>query len=212
MKKKVYCSIMFSLIAIVAFSQTRQKIFFKPVHKDQFWTVPAGVTQIKVKLWGAGGAGGNYAFNDIGGGGGFATGALTVTPGEILTVIVGGGGLPGAGPGAYGGGGGKANGVGGRGGGRSAVQNAAGTELITAGAGGGGGGVAQAYEVGGHGGGGLQGQPDNWLPYGGGAGTQTHPGAGGVSQANGNCPCGSNPGVGHTGGYAGRYDNGYHGS
>jgi hypothetical protein len=214
MKKKIYTSLIFSLIVILAFSQTRHKIFFKPLGKDQSWTVPAGVTQITVKLWGAGGAGGNYVFNDMGCGGGFATGVLSVTPGEQITIIVGAGGEPGAGPGAYGGGGGKQNGVGGRGGGRSAIRNATGTELITAGAGGGGGGVAQAYEVGGHGGGGLIAQPDNWLPYGGGAGTQTKGGEAGHrkhSDVNSTSGVGE-PGSQFLGGYANRYDNGYNGS
>jgi hypothetical protein len=115
----------------------------------------------------------------MGGGGGFATAKLNVNPGEQYTIIVGGGGLTGAGPGVYGGGGAKDCGEGGRGGGRSAIRNAANIELITAGAGGGGGGVSQNDETGGHGGGGLSGEPDNWLPYGGGAGTQTEGGTGG---------------------------------
>ncbi|MFC5007704.1 hypothetical protein ACFPIJ_59095 [Dactylosporangium cerinum] len=45
---------------------------------DQTFTVPAGVTSLRLKLWGAGGANGLEA---KGGGGGFTTGTLTVTPG-----------------------------------------------------------------------------------------------------------------------------------
>jgi hypothetical protein len=211
MKKKIYTSLIFSLVVILAFSQTRHKIIFKPLGKDQSWTVPAGVTQIKVKLWGAGGAGGNYVFNDMGGGGGFAEGIINVTSGEKLTIIVGAGGETGAGPGAYGGGGGKQCGKGGRGGGRSAIVNSQGEELITAGAGGGGGGVAQDYEVGGHGGGGLTGEPDAWYPPGGGPGTQTEGGAGGHRVEDG-LPYGSHAGGHFFGGYAGCWDNGYNGS
>ncbi len=142
------------------------KIVFKPTGKDQFWTVPPGVTKIKVKLWGAGGAGNNYGTADSsqkGGGGGFAGAMLSVVPGEKLTIIAGSGGLTGAGPGAYGGGGGKACGPGGRGGGRSAIRNAAGDELITAGAGGGGGDFSLDANSG-NGGGGLTGAPSHWLP------------------------------------------------
>src|ERR1043166_5799930 len=101
MKKKIYFLVILSFLITLVFSQTVHKIFLKPIGKDQTWTVPAGVTQIKIKLWGAGGAGGNYVFNDIGGGGGFAEAILKVTPGEALTIIVGAGGETGAGPGAY---------------------------------------------------------------------------------------------------------------
>src|SRR5262245_57417121 len=140
MKKKLYGLIILSYLLAPAFAQTTHKAVLNATGKDQYWTVPAGVTQIQVKLWGAGGAGNNYlgtpAEKQNGGGGGFAGATLNVTPGEKLTIMVGRGGLPGAGPGAYGGGGGKACGVGGRGGGRSAIRNSSGTELITAGAGG----------------------------------------------------------------------------
>ena len=57
----------------------------------QTWTVPAGVTSVTVEAWGAQGqtnAGGNVA----GGLGGYATGDLTVTPGQVLNIFVGGGG------------------------------------------------------------------------------------------------------------------------
>jgi hypothetical protein len=48
--------------------------------------VPNGVTQLTVKMWGAGGGGGiaDRAGSDSGGGGGgFTTGVLTVAPGEV---------------------------------------------------------------------------------------------------------------------------------
>ena len=76
---------------------------------DQTFTVPANVTSIKVKMWGAGGAGvdANYYPNQSGGGaGGYTTGTIAVTPGQVLTVVVGQGGILGAtGGGSYGGGG-----------------------------------------------------------------------------------------------------------
>jgi hypothetical protein len=214
MKKKIYTSLIFSLVVILAFSQTRHRIFFKPLGKDQSWTVPAGVTQIKVKLWGAGGAGGGDIMPDCGGGGGFASAVLKVIPGESLTIIVGAGGLPGKGPGAYGGGGAKACGKSGRGGGRSAIRDETGMELITAGGGGGGGespypGPYPTVARGG-GGGGLQGNPNTWVPFNGWPGTQTAGGVGG-NNTNG-CSCGSNQGSQFKGADADCVDNGFNGS
>jgi hypothetical protein len=95
------------------------------------FTVPAGVTELQVKLWGAGGAGtggGNGGLTGTvnhGGGGGFTVGKVAVTPGETLTLIRGGGGSPSGGEGSGGGG-------------RSALRRGT-TELMTAGGGGGGG-------------------------------------------------------------------------
>lgn len=67
------------------------------------WTVPSGVTSVRAKLWGAGGAAGD---DGVGGAGAFVTGDIAVTPGEVLTLIVPGGGRrrsstqtnPGSGP------------------------------------------------------------------------------------------------------------------
>lgn len=61
--------------------------------------VPAGVSKVKVRLWGGGGGGGvpgNAATLFGGGGGAYAEATLTVTAGESLTVIVGAGGAPAA--------------------------------------------------------------------------------------------------------------------
>ena len=59
---------------------------------DQSWTVPAGVTSITVKLWGAGG-GGSAGHKGMGGHGGFTKGTLAVNPGDTLKLIVGHGGV-----------------------------------------------------------------------------------------------------------------------
>ncbi|OGR62853.1 MAG: hypothetical protein A2X31_07005 [Elusimicrobia bacterium GWB2_63_22] len=141
------------------------------------FVVPAGVTSITVKAWGAGGG----SFYNIVGGGGFAQATIAVTPGESLTVMVGGPG--GAGNGSSGGAGGL-NGGGaagstawysGGGGGYSALKRG-GTFLIQAGGGGGGGGAA-LYKGGA--GGGANGQAGlDGSQYGGG-GTPTAGGAGG---------------------------------
>ncbi|WP_153796276.1 T9SS type A sorting domain-containing protein [Foetidibacter luteolus] len=171
-------------VCMIAVTQLPGQVFkttFPYTGADQTWVVPNGVTKIVVKAWGAGGAGGNYIFNDVGGGGGFAMDTLNVTPGEVLTIITGGGGQPGAGVGAYGGGGPKSCGGGGRGGGRSGVRNSSDIELITAGAGGGGGGAGAPENVGGGGGGGLTGEASHWPGFDGGPGTQTAGGAGGAN-------------------------------
>ena len=63
---------------------------------DQSFVVPAGVTYIFVKLWGAGGSNaraGGWAYGSEGGGGGHARGLIPVTPGETITVRVGQGGI-----------------------------------------------------------------------------------------------------------------------
>jgi hypothetical protein len=143
------------------------------------YTVPAGVTRLAVKLWGAGGSGGGTTLGNPpsrGGGGGFAAGTLVVTPGEGLTVIVGCGGIFGDAT-AFGGGGAGGtyggNYVGG-GGGRSAIRRGE-VELITAGGGGGGGGETGPNDGGA--GGGLVGEDSINYCVGHG-GTQTEPGAG----------------------------------
>ena len=107
---------------------------------NQYFIVPAGVTRITVQLWGAGGGAGYNTSNiGSGGGGGFVSGTLNVTSGEVLTLIVGGGGCNSCTGHAYGGGGaGSPNCQGGSGGGRSAIQRTPGTDLATAGGGGGG--------------------------------------------------------------------------
>ncbi|MCW4450802.1 GEVED domain-containing protein [Kaistella sp. BT6-1-3] len=112
----------------------------------QTFTVPAGVTSLQIKAWGAGGGGSN-AFNEggSGGSGAFVTTSLTVIPGQVYTIQVGGGGRSGedikAGGYAGGGTGGRQSGSGG---GYSAIffGNTIGSNVrIVAGGGGGG-----AYE------------------------------------------------------------------
>ncbi|MGY4893720.1 MAG: hypothetical protein ACO1N2_03455 [Candidatus Saccharimonadota bacterium] len=142
------------------------------------FVVPAGVTSISVKVWGAGGgggAGGSTGTGGAGGGGGYVTAAIPVTPGETLNVYVGGGGS---------GGGNVSNtGSGGGGGGYSSIYRGATPLVITAGGGGGGGSrIATTGGAGGAGGGttGVAGSAvyaNNGA--GGGAGTASAGGAGG---------------------------------
>ncbi|MDQ0476861.1 PA14 domain-containing protein [Chryseobacterium sp. MDT2-18] len=61
------------------------------------FTVPAGVTSLKIEAWGAG-SGGNNSNSRGGGGGAFAgNDTQAVTPGTVYTVIVGAGGAAGTG-------------------------------------------------------------------------------------------------------------------
>jgi hypothetical protein len=127
---------------------------------NQSFVVPSGITQIYFKMWGGGGGQGyratatnDWNYYAPGGAGGFTHGIISTTPGETLTIIVGGGG---AGTGinpvrAFGGGGvaTDTNNYTGTGGGRSAIRRGT-TELATAG-GGGGGGTTRSASFGGRG-------------------------------------------------------------
>lgn len=148
------------------------------------YVVPAGVTSVTVKVWGAGGGGGagvsSSGVGGAGGGGGYAKSVLTVTPGETLTVVVGSGGTKAGG-----------NRRGGDGGGYSAVLRS-GTYLLQAGGGGGGGGAEGTSSgdggAGGAGGGanGVNGTVGEASGGGGGArGTNGGGGAGGTAGLNG---------------------------
>lgn len=159
---------------------------FSATGADQAFTVPAGVTSLTVKAWGAGGASNSATSTEAdrarGGPGGFVRATIAVTPGETLTIKVGTGGAfcsrdfgaraPGAG------------------GGRSAVMRGS-TPLVIAGGGGGAGGYgASATEsFGGVGGGLTGGAGQSGTTNSGGA----SPGFGGTQSAGG---AGGNPGPG----------------
>jgi Glycine rich protein len=154
---------------------------YTAVGTDGF-TVPAGVSSLTVDVYGA--QGGGVPGNSTGGLGGHAAATLTVTPGQILDVNVGGAGGAESSPVPNGGfNGGASGGVGGApdtgagGGGASDVRQAP-FELadrLLIGGGGGGGGNAN-----GGAGGGLSGGADSDNDSGKG-GTQDAGGAGGAS-------------------------------
>lgn len=149
---------------------------------DSF-VVPAGVTSLTLKLWGAGGGGGGGGSSGVGGdggGGGYTLSTISVTPGETLSIYVGGGGAGGS----YSSGGTDAGGGGGGGGFTSVYR---GGSALTIAAGGGGGGGARRTIGGGDGGagGGTTGIAGTAVGAGGGgAGTPTTGGAGGTSSNN----------------------------
>ena len=104
---------------------------------DTAYTVPGGIYSITFKGWGAGGGGGG---GGVGGGGGYAEQIFSVTPGESLTLKIGGGGISEFSSGSKKGGGG----------GWTSIERGS---TCLAGAGAGGGGSVTSGEHGGHGGG-----------------------------------------------------------
>ena len=159
---------------------------------DQTLVVPVGVSYIFVKMWGAGGGGGSYGGwrqGSLGGAGGFSHGIIQVTPGETITIRVGGRGLaiPGTASSYPDGGRASVSGTDNRyaasGGGSSSIRvpSQSNTHVIVAG-GGGGGGSMNGYELNSGGaGGGLIGECATITPTGG----QTNNGRGGTQSAGG---------------------------
>ncbi|NTW31598.1 MAG: hypothetical protein HGB12_03070, partial [Bacteroidetes bacterium] len=178
----------------------------------QSWTIPAGITTINVKMWGAGGggAGSGWTYHFPGGGGGYSGGALSVTPSEVLTVIVGEGGKQGSygsvytafgGGGTYCPGTGNDCNYGAGGGGRSAIRRSA-ADIMTAGGGGGGGqenAGTMGSEQGGAGGGAVAQDGASRTTVGRGRGATTSAGGAGGTGNNNNGTAGTQ----YLGGYAG---------
>ena len=165
----------------------------------QSFVVPAGVFEITIEADGA--SGGAGFDSSVGGDGGRATASVSVTPGEILTVRVGGVG-PAFGLATAGGfnGGGMSGTSGGRGGGASSVHRGS-TPLVIAG-GGGGGGSDTVFGPGGDGGG-LVADPGGSSGFGGGAGgggTQAAGGEGGTAGPSGTAGTAGTSGTGGSGG------------
>lgn len=66
-------------------------VFFNYTGNMQIFVVPTGVTSVNIQSWGA--QGGSNPLSVVGGLGGFASGNLTVSPGDTLRVFVGGRGV-----------------------------------------------------------------------------------------------------------------------
>jgi hypothetical protein len=192
--------------------QTHQ---FDATGESQSFTVPAGVTCVGIDAYGAGGgsattnAGSPGAFGGFGGRS-FAQ-QVPVTPGEVLTVLVGTQGGDGtvssAGAGGFNGGadGGYAGEDGGGGGGGASTVLRGSVPLVIAGGGGGAGGDNPHETPSGGSGGGLVGTPgfDGEGTGGGGAGTQTAGGAAGLGPLVGTPGSAGQGGAGVAGGDAG---------
>jgi len=135
------------LYASSLFSQTTQT--FNYTGGAQSYTVPAGVTSIAIKAWGAQGG----TLLNAGGSGGYATGILGVSPNQVLYVYVGE--QPTTATGGFNGGGAGLNDGISRGGGGASDVRISGyglSERVIVAAGGGGA-TNQAVERGGYGGG-----------------------------------------------------------
>ena len=169
----------------------------------QTWTVPNCVTQITINLKGGKGGGAN------GGNGGQVTGLMTVTPGQVLQINVGGlGGTP---AGGWNGGGNSWPGIvpyntGGGGGGASDIRVApyalANRFAVAAGGGGRNGGTATYTAAGGAGGGsfGVNGAGSIFTGTGGGGGLQTMGGTAGPPWGAGQPGVAGSLGLGGNGG------------
>lgn len=206
---------------------SRTKITFIATGGDQTWTVPAGVSYIFAKVWGAGGGSGRaggWSYGADGGGGGHSRGLIPVTAGTTLTIKVGLGGLTSSYGSVYGGGGGAGANAdityAGTGGGGAYIFNGSSPLIIAGGGGGGGSSRAWTGNIGGAGGGivGQQGQSpyDGKTTYGGYGGTQTAagqaPAVGGTtvgSQYQGGASGTNSYGGGGGGGYFGGGGGGY---
>ncbi len=152
----------------------------------QAFNVPAGVSSLRVKAWGAGGGASISGTGTpmSGAGGGFSVGTLSTTPGASLAVVVGAGGVAGGttprfGGGAPGGGGLLAS-TGSSGGGYSGIFSSSTISQATASLiAGGGGGASTGADAGvsAGGGGGLSGGQDLASFVSGRGGTQAAGGA-----------------------------------
>jgi len=192
---------------------------FNYTGSTQSYTIPSGVTNIKIECWGAEGGSG-IGFDGIegkGGLGGYMSGDVTVTPGEVLTIFVGGAGSA-TGQGGFNGGGQAGTQYGAAGGGASDVRNGSyslSDRMIVAG--GGGGGAYGSYGNIGGDGGGLTGEPgetdDGYT--GGGGGTQSAGGSAGCcygAPSAGTFGFGGGPGDYHNAGGGGGWYGGGSGS
>ncbi|WP_165494946.1 PxKF domain-containing protein [Actinomadura roseirufa] len=192
-------------LAAVATPALADTATFSYTGAAQTFTVPAGVTSITVDASGAQGSAGEEG-GGAGGLGGQAQATLTVTPGQVLQVNVGGsGGFGGGGaggpaaPGAGGGSGGGATDI------RTGSFGLADRILVAGGGGGGGNCFCNVPQpgIGGAGGGasgadGTAGVPQGGSP--GGGGTATTGGAGGTGSAGGGSGTAGASGTGGAGG------------
>ena len=184
--KGYFCIVAVALVMVSASDVLAGVITFSHTGTVQTWTVPVGVTSVDLELFGAQGSNNSVA-NGFGGFGGSAFGTLAVTPGETLSIFVGGRGIGlngGFNGGADAGFTNSSGSRGGGGGGASDIRRGAAAlvdRMIVA-AGGGGAGGARLQGVGpGSGGGGGGG----WYGGGGGGGYNGGLGFGGTQFAGG---------------------------
>ncbi len=92
---------LFSILSIAKIFGQSPLIFNNPANNGlpaNTWTVPAGVSSVKVEVWGGGGGGGGADGGAGGGGGGGSytiNSSISVLPGQTYTITVGAGGAGG---------------------------------------------------------------------------------------------------------------------
>lgn len=170
---------------LTASAQT-DSVVFEFTGTPETFTVPACVSSITVKIFGAQGANGGLASGGLGANGAFVQGTLNVGSGNQFAINVGGAGTDGTGGYNGGGNGGSSgpNGQGGGGGGASTLSDISGIIAVAGGGGGGGGTGCVLQHAGGNGGagGGEAGSNGTNSPNGGGGfgGTSGAGGAAGI--------------------------------
>jgi hypothetical protein len=194
----------YNTLTIEQAGATAQVFYYTGV--NQSYTVPAGIYSIYVQMSGAGGGPGSAG--GTGGKGGITYGYLAVTPGQVLTILIGQGGSTSIGGTTVGGGGNGSTAnsyTGGQGGGRTAII-ISGVDYVVAGGGGGAGSSSGSPANGGDGGGLTGGTGVNAGGTAGTGGTQTTGGTGfnaGTSGVGGNGNGNQTGGGGGGGGYYG---------
>lgn len=190
-----YTIIVLFLSSIVASVTAQTTTTFNYTGSPQTWTVPPCVSSISVAVAGADGGG------NLGGNGALVTATIPVTPGQVLTINIGGSGN--SINGGYGGGGngfastdGNVN-YNSSGGGGATTISIGGTPVVVA-AGGGGAGGGSGVVAGGAGGCATGIAGSNTFGFGGSPGTQVAGGVGGTPWA-GTPPGGSNGSLGQGG-------------
>ncbi len=186
---RLLSAVLLAIGLVLSAPRLRAQTVYSYTGSSQSYTVPSGVSLVRVKIWGAGGgAASNISgIYGSGGGAGFVQADVPVTPGETLNIIVGRGGAGWNSTEGYAGSaypnGGAATNFGGGGGGRSEVSKS-GLLLVAAGGGGGGyqfNGTAGPGGTGGPAIGGTGGSSPN--NAGGSGGTQGSGGVGGYGTA-----------------------------
>uniref|UniRef100_UPI0026243364 glycine-rich protein n=1 Tax=uncultured Pontibacter sp. TaxID=453356 RepID=UPI0026243364 len=187
--------------------QAQQVYTFNYTGSAVEWTVPAGVSSIRLEAWGA--QGGSALMNGCtttGGLGGYAKGELTVTPGQVLKIYVGGAGGAGNSGGFNGGGrGGSDANTTSTGGGASDIRVGVASlnDRILVAAGGGGAELHGGCDISGGAGGGLTGGSgigNSTLANSGIGGSQSAGGQGGPNTVYNNYGTSSSPGTFGAGG------------
>ena len=96
-RKKLNVKTIIALLAMLVFPFINNAQTVQTFTGNGTFTVPVGVTELTVEVWGAGGAGGSpkYSRHSSGGGGGgaYSRSSIAVSVGQVHTITVGQGGV-----------------------------------------------------------------------------------------------------------------------